>query len=124
MRRRERERRDLEDTVRFPRFRRERGNVVMRGGEEIGTVGNPIVVDESDESSDSDSDSEEGEEEEAEDSNEEMEDKMESIEENDEVENETQELRCRGSSVDLESVLKHLETSLKWKMQYGIWQNS
>ena len=120
MRRRERRRRELEDTVRFPRFRRGRGGVVV-GEREIGTVGNPIVVDDSDESSEEKE--EEEEEQEAVDSIEEMEDEMESMED-DTVEPEVQDLRCGGSSVDLESVLKHLETSLKWKMQYGIWQKS
>ena len=96
------------------------------GGVERGTVGNPIVVDKSDGSSESGLEDEVGEEEDSDDEMEgEMEGEMESVEDDDDDgEIETQELRCRGGSVGFEAVLKHLEASLKWKMQYGIWQKS
>ncbi|PVH84625.1 hypothetical protein DL98DRAFT_651397 [Cadophora sp. DSE1049] len=121
MKRQQKKKKNLEDTVRFPRYRSVVPNVQMRPGQRMGepveerdddledvgrgTVETPIYLDESDVDSDVDSDSDS-----------EMEDVMD--------EDEVEVPRHRGTSVSLESVLKHFETKLRWEMEVGIWQKS
>lgn len=123
MKRQQRRKRDLEDTVRFPRYRTGVPDVQISTGQRVdepkgeigdgvedierGTAENPIYLDESDVDPDVDSSSDS---------------EMEDVMDEDEVEVGVEVPRHRGTSVSLESVLKHLEMNLRWKMEFGIWQ--